>query len=300
MARFRSAPSPHPPTAEDWTSWDRCESGPADATRTVLLLPGGMCTAMQYDEVRHEPALAGVRLVAVTLPGNGGHPPLEDDSVENYARLASDLATDLGCDAVVGFSMGANVALEMVGSRRFAGPVVLLAPCFSRQDEARFLRLLDRLSRVFGHWPFSAMLRLVGQAVKGSPLPPDRLEELVGELQKNDPRVVRRMIHQYLRYLGRHGSVAPRLCDAEVAAWVVHGEKGDGGVTAAERRTLEACPQITVVTLPGASFFTPNEEPGLVAGFLLDALRTVADVDRPERRSEGEVVAYPRAHGRPA
>ena len=33
--------------------------------------------------------------------------------MENYARLMAGLAADLGCDVVVGHSMGANVALEM-------------------------------------------------------------------------------------------------------------------------------------------------------------------------------------------
>ena len=58
-----------------------------------------------------------------------------------------------------------------------------------------------------------------------------------------------------------------------VPAWVVHGETGDGGVTDEERRTLQAYPQIRIVTIPGGSFFTPNEEPALVAGLVVDALR---------------------------
>jgi pimeloyl-ACP methyl ester carboxylesterase len=86
---------------------------------------------------------------------------------------------------------------------------------------------------------------------------------------------MRSAIHEYLRYLGRYGSVAPRLAAAGVPAWVVHGEHGDGGVTPDERRTLDACPQITVVTLPGGSFFTPNEEPGIVADLVRDALATI-------------------------
>ena len=94
----------------------------------MLLLPGGWCTAMFYDELMAEPALAGARLVAVTLPGNGGTAAPEDVSIENYARLTAELARDLGCDVVVGHSMGANVALEMAGSGAFTGPLVLLAP----------------------------------------------------------------------------------------------------------------------------------------------------------------------------
>ncbi len=256
----------------DWESWDRRECGPPGAAAAVLLLPGGMCTAAQYQELMAEPKLAGLRLVAVTLPGHGGTQPPADLSFENYARLAARCAADLGCAVVVGHSMGANVALEMAASGAFSGPLVLLAPCFSRQDESLFLRVLDRLARVLGHLPFAAMMKIIGAAMKGSPLPPGRREELAADLRRNDPRVTRRAIHSYLRYLDRHRSLAPRLGQADVPAWVVHGERGDGGITSQERRTLQACPQISLITIPGASHFTPNEEPALVAGLVIQAL----------------------------
>ena len=261
----------------EWVSWDLRESGPAGAGHTVLLLPGGMCTAAQYEELMAEPDLAGVRLVAVTLPGNGGTPAPRDVSVENYARLAAECAADLGCDVAVGHSMGANVALEMAASGGFSGPLVLLAPSFSRRDESKFLRILDRLGRVMGYLPFAAMLKIIGAALKGIPLPPDRRDALAADLRKNDPHVIRRAIHCYLRYLDRYGSVAARLCEAGVPAWVVHGERGDGGITDAERRTLEACPRMRVITIPGASYFTPNEEPALVARLVVGALGQPAD-----------------------
>jgi pimeloyl-ACP methyl ester carboxylesterase len=254
--------------------WDMIVSGPPDAEQTVLLLPGGWCTAIFYAELMAEPVMADTRLVAVTLPGNGGTVAPGDVSVENYVRLTADLARDVECDVVVGHSMGANVAMEMAGSGAFAGPLVLLAPCFSRQDEAMIIRVLDQLSGALGSLPYAAMRRMLRFALKDSPLPPGRLAELVAELRKNDPRFMREGIHQYLRYLDRHGSVATRLCASGVPAWVVHGETGDGGLTADERRTLQAYPQIRIVTIPGASFFTANEEPALVAELVLEALRS--------------------------
>jgi pimeloyl-ACP methyl ester carboxylesterase len=259
----------------EWTGWERRESGPGDAEQAALLLPGGMCTAVQYEELMAELALAGVRMVAVTVPGMGGTPAPKDLSVENLARLAAQCAADLGCDVVVGFSMGANIALEMAASGAFCGPLVLLAPSFSRADEAGFFRLLDRLARVLGHLPFAALLKMMGPAMKRMPLPPDRREVLAAEFRRNDPRTVRRAVHCYFQYLDRHGSVASRLCEADVPAWVVHGERGDGGVTDDERRTLEACSRIRVITLPGASYFTPNEEPALVAKLVVEALDRV-------------------------
>jgi pimeloyl-ACP methyl ester carboxylesterase len=265
-----------------WRTWERCESGPVDATHTVLLLPGGMCRARSYEEVMTEPSLAGVRLVAVTMPGHGGTPPPEDFTLEHYARLTSELAADVGADAVVGFSMGANIALEMVASGAFSGPVVLLAPSFSLEDEAMFLRVLNQLAKVLGRLPFAAMLKLVGLAVKDSPVPPERLAVLVEDLRRNDPRAMRQGMRAYLRYLARYGSVAPRLVDAGVPAWVVHGETGDGGVTDAERATLEVSPEIEVITLPGQAFFVPNEQPALVADLTLKALAAAASIPAPE------------------
>ena len=88
--------------------WELREAGPLEAAHIVLLLPGGMCSAASYAEVMAEPALAGTRLVAATLPGHAGAPPPDDYSVENYARLTAKLATKVGADVVVGFSMGGS------------------------------------------------------------------------------------------------------------------------------------------------------------------------------------------------
>src|SRR5436309_7889226 len=106
--------------------WELRAAGPPEAEHTVLLLPGGMCSAGSYAEVMAEPALAGLRLVAATLPGHAGAPPPGDYSMENYARFTAELASEIGADVVVGFSMGASVALEMAASRAFMGPIVLL------------------------------------------------------------------------------------------------------------------------------------------------------------------------------
>src|SRR4051812_16727953 len=134
-------------------AWELREAGPLDAEHTVLLLPGGMCSAASYAEVMAEPALARMRLVAATLPGHAGAPPPDDYTVENYGRLAADLATKVGADVVVGFSMGATVALEMIASGGFTGPTVLLGISLSAKDEPAFFRALVRLGGVLGALP---------------------------------------------------------------------------------------------------------------------------------------------------
>src|SRR3954452_5224825 len=113
--------------------WELREAGPLGAEHTVLMLPGGLCGAGSYAEVMAEPALESMRLVAATLPGHAGAPPPDDYSIENYARLTRELANEGGADVVVGFSMGASVAAEMLASGGFRGPVVLLGISLSAE-----------------------------------------------------------------------------------------------------------------------------------------------------------------------
>jgi pimeloyl-ACP methyl ester carboxylesterase len=264
--------------------WEVVESGPKMADRTVLLLPGGLSRSRSYAELMAQPALAGVRLIAVTLPGHGGTPPPGDFGIENYARLAAGLVADFGCDAVLGFSFGASVALEMVASGAFCGPVVLLGASLSASDEPGFFRAIVGLGGLLGSLPSAAMLKMMALVVKQARLSDDRRGELLADFRKNDPRIMAEGLSAYLRYLRRAASPAARLCDAGVPAWVVHAEKGDGGLTRQERATLAACPHTTLVTIPGTSYFIPNEEPGLVASVLAEALGQVADRAHADRR----------------
>src|SRR3954464_1494481 len=115
--------------------WQLRESGPQDAEATVLMLPGGLCTGLAFAPVIAALAHAPVRVVAATLPGFGRTPHPDDLTVENYAALASQLATEIGADLVAGHSLGANVALEMAVGCDHPGPLLLLSPTFSARDE---------------------------------------------------------------------------------------------------------------------------------------------------------------------
>lgn len=253
--------------------WTVHETGPESSEHTVLLLPGALASAVFYDDLLAEPSMANapIRFVATTLPGFGRTPESHDVSVEGYARSAGALAADLGCDAVVGHSLGANVAIEMVAAGEFSGPLVLLSPSFSREDESRFPRALDHLARVFGHFPYSLMLKMIGPAMKSS-LPPERRDVLNASLTNNDPRFLRRQTRLYLEYLDRHGSLAPRLCSSGAAAWVLFGGSGDVGLRDDEREVLETCPGVTLVTIPETGHFALNQEPQRVADVVLEAL----------------------------
>ncbi|MDP9346129.1 MAG: alpha/beta hydrolase [Actinomycetota bacterium] len=268
-----------PRTHKGWTVY---ESGPAGAEHAALLLPGGLCTAAFYDDVLAEPRLAdaGIRFAATTVPGFGGTAPLDDVRFESYAAAAAELAADLGCDVVVGHSMGANIALEMLGSGRFTGPAVLLSPSFSHEDEAKVLDVMDRLGRVPGLGPVAwwAMLKAMPRAMKKE-FPPARGDALVAAMQGNDPRVCRALARRYFEYVDRHGSLVPRLCDSGVRAWVAFGDgKGEVGLTDEERRGLESCPSVELVTIRGSGHLALVDNPAIVAGLILDAVTSSAHV----------------------
>ena len=248
------------------------ESGPADAARTVLLLPGGMCSARSYAEVMAEPALSGTRLVAVTMPGHAGAPAPEDFSTEHYARITAELAKDVGADVIVGFSMGAQVTYEMVVAKAFTGPVVLLGSSFSKADEPGFFRAIIRLTSVLGTLPMPVLKAGAGSMVKKVPVPPERQAELRADFARNNTSDMRASLQAYLRWLQDDDDRARRLCEAGLPTWVVHAEKGDGGLTQRERATLEACPNAHVVTIPGSVFFLPNEVPERIAAVIVEAL----------------------------
>ena len=252
--------------------WELVKSGPDAAEHGVLLLPGGASAARSYSEVMAQPVLAGTRLVAATLPGNVGTPPPTDFSIENYARLAAELAADHDCDVVVGFSMGASVALEMVASGAFEGPLVLLGISLSERDEPAFFRAIVRLGTVLGGLPSAMLMRMTAIAVRTARVSDEHRSQMRADFRSNDPRVLRSGLRAYLEYLGRHESPAERLCDTGVPTWVVHAEKGDGGLTEDERRGLEACPRTNLITIPGTCYFLPDEEPQRVAEIIAEAI----------------------------
>lgn len=254
-------------------NWDVVVSGPEDAEKTVLLLPGGMLGASSWAEVMAEPMLSKTRLLAVTLPGNAGAPALTDPSIEALAHATAEFAARSGADVVVGFSNGATVAYEMAVSGAFKGSVVLLGISLSAPDEAAFFRAIVRLGSVLGNWPFAFLKKAAATLIKQAPIAPSRKDELKKDFARNDARDLRRGLLAYLRWLHRDDDPARRLCETGVPAWVVHTEKsGDGGLTAQERAVLEACPRVRVVTLPGKVFFIPNEVPGRVAELIVEAL----------------------------
>jgi pimeloyl-ACP methyl ester carboxylesterase len=262
--------------------WPVRTFGRDDAEQTVLLIPGGLASHVFYEDVAAEPTLSHVRLVATTLPGYGRTKPPADDSVENYARQAGELAASLGADAVVGHSLGANVAIEMAAAGDFSGPLVLISPSFSRKDESIAPRVLDRLAIVVGHLPFALVLKLIGSMLK-SGVPAHRHAALAADLQNNDPRFVQRNMHTFLSYYDRYGSLAPRLCQSGASAWVAFGENDDVKLQPSERDELEACPHVALEIIQGTGHMSLVTHPERIADLILEALASATSPERQGR-----------------
>ena len=254
-------------------AWELLIAGPDDADRSVLLLPGGANAARSYDLVMADPALSGVRLVATTMPGMAGAPLTDDVSVPGMARAAGELATANRCDVVVGFSHGATVALEMVLSGTFKGPIVLLGLSLSTDDDAAFFVRMVRLSQKVGSWPFGILLRLMPLMARSAKLPEQHKRELIEDLKQNKAGDAVRVSAEYLDYIASDRDFAAELVSSGTDAWVVHAEKGgDGGLTDTERATLESADNVTLVTVPGKVFLLPDEAPKQTAAVIATAL----------------------------
>jgi len=257
-------------------AWERLIVGPPDADRSVLLLPGGACAARSYDLVMAEPALSGVRLVATTLPGMAGAPLTADVSVPGLARKAGELAEEYRCDVVVGFSHGATVALEMVLSGHFQGPVVLLGISLSSEDDAAFFRAAVRLSQRVGRWPMATLFRLLPLMFRSAKTTDAHKRDLIEDAKQNKAGESVRVSAEYLDYIAADRDFAGQLAASSSPAWVVHAEKGgDGGLTDAERATLEAADNVTLVAVPGSVFLLPDEVPDQTATVIATALSTL-------------------------
>ena len=256
-------------------SWELLTTGPPHADRSVLLLPGGANAARSFNLVMAEPALSEIRLVATTMPGMAGAPVSDDMSIPALSRKAGELAKEQGCDVVVGFSHGATVVLDMVLSGHFQGPVVLLGISLTTEDEASFFRAVVRSSQKVGYWPMAALLRLMPLMARSAKTPQLHKKELIEDFKRNRARDCVLACVEYLDYIAADRDFASELAASGNPVWVVHAEKGDGGLTDAERATLQAARNVTLATIPGSVFLLPDEAPKETAAAIASAVAQV-------------------------
>lgn len=202
-------------------AWELLTAGPEDADRSVLLLPGGANAARSFDLVMADHALSGVRLVATTLPGMAGAPLTDDVSVPALARTAGELAKEHRCDVLVGFSHGATVALEMLLSGHFQGPVVLLGISLTTEDEAGFFRAAVWVAQRVGSWPMAILLRLLPLMARSAKTPGPHKRDLIEDLKQNKAGDSVRVSGKYLDYIAADRDYAAQLAASGSPVWIV-------------------------------------------------------------------------------
>jgi pimeloyl-ACP methyl ester carboxylesterase len=262
----------------DHDGWTFREGGADAAGRTVLLLPGAICTAAFYDELLEERAAAeaDVHYVAATPPGFGGNPmaPGFDMSLASYAELVEEEAERLGAVAIVGHSLFANVLILVAERARYRVPLVLLSPCFSREDEEKDVRQIGPLARIpgVGALVFRIAPLTFSSSMKGR-FPPARHDMLVAEMRKNEPRAMRQLMVRYFEHLEEPGpGLAQRLADSGAKSWVVRGDDDEVSIKDEEAAILEAAPNVSFVRLPGARHFSMIDQPAAVTQTILSAV----------------------------
>ena len=149
---------------------------------------------------------------------------------------------------------------------------MLLGISLTTEDESRLFRAVVRASQKVGSWPMAILLRLVPLVARSAKMPAEHKRELVEDLKQNRAGDSVRVCGEYLDYIAAGRDFAAELAASGSRVWVVHAEKGDGGLTAAERATLQTASNVTVVTFPGAVFFLPDEAPQQTAAVIATAL----------------------------
>jgi pimeloyl-ACP methyl ester carboxylesterase len=118
----------------------------------------------------------------------------------------------------------------------------------------------------------AGLLRLVPLMARSAKTPELHKKELIEDLKQNRASDSVRVTSEYLDYIAADRDFAAQLAASGNPVWVVHAEKGDGGLTDAERATLQAAPHVTLVTIPGAVFLLPDEAPQQTAAVIATAL----------------------------
>jgi pimeloyl-ACP methyl ester carboxylesterase len=258
--------------------WPVIENDVDQPRARVLMLPGLFCSSKFFTDVLAEPALqiADVAALAADPPGFAGVPTPDgfDFSIESYAALVEEFAAAESIDLIVGHSLCANVGIEIAARGRFEGKLLLLSPSLSRADEEDDLRSLDQAS----HTPLIGTLVWLGinptlkHGMRGR-LPDDRFDELLAEMKRNPRSANRAQVVAFFEHMAANGGeVASRLATATSPVWIGRGDRDEVGLTDVERAILEAAPQVTLKTIPGAAHFSITDTPDEVAQLVIDLL----------------------------
>lgn len=239
----------------------------------VLLLPGGFCTAMTYVDLVAE--IDGVTTLAANPPGFAENAPPAGFTyaTTEYAELIERLAGAERIDLLAGHSLSANILIEVAARNNFTGPIVLLDPCLRFRNEYRSVRLLRRLERVppLAKRAYAATTKSFPETMKGL-IRPERLDQIVTDMQKTPPEQNRAVINGYFDHLEQYGTLAARLADARGEIHYVRGDAESIGFDREDIQKIVAQENVTTHAVTNSDHFTMLDNPKEVSEILVAAL----------------------------
>jgi alpha-beta hydrolase superfamily lysophospholipase len=252
---------------------------------------------------------AAHEVLAVTLPGHRGGPPLQNGDPISIAALADGVEAILDTEGIqaahlVGNSLGGWLAVEL-GRRGRARSVVAFSPAGAWRDDRdlrRVIRLLSSgravlerserlgLERLLRRPRFRA-LALRAAMAHGDRLPVGEVGGLIEDAVGCDA---------YPGFIAWIKGAAPLAASPELAryririAWPEHDRtipfKSYG------RPFLDAVPGAEHVTLPGVGHIPMYDDPSLIARTILE-ITQLADHDRSDPMSKAHDIAIDGARG---
>ena len=243
----------------------------------MLLLPGGFCTALTYIDLVAEPEIAeaGVTTLAANPPGFATNAPPPDFSyaTTEYAELIERLAASERIDLLAGHSLSANILIEVAARNNFTGPIVLLDPCLRHRNEYRSVRLLRRLELIppLARRAYAATTKSFPESMQGL-IRPERLDQIVADMQKTPPEQNRAVINGYFDHLEQYGTLAARLADARGEIHYVRGDAESIGFDREDIQRVVAQENVTTHAVSNSDHFTMLDNPREVAEILVAAL----------------------------
>nr|PZN21983.1 MAG: alpha/beta hydrolase [Chloroflexota bacterium] len=269
------ATPPAAPSADLFCPTSRLRYFEAGAGEQAVVLLHGWGDSKEIWRATSAALAPHTRVLAPDLPGHGGAPPAGGARMAGPAARAAGLGAAGGGrgGALVGHSMGGNVALELALSRPdLVRRLVLVAPAALGGDMPAYTRIY--LHPAFGWAALRGALALYG-----------RLAELARRIPRGEELpiggLLRRSTHTYahdpgeLRLLLRglfDNPLGPRLPEVRAPTLVVSGELDLVVPAALSRRVAAAIPGARYVGLPRAAHHPMDERPREFQRALLDFL----------------------------
>jgi pimeloyl-ACP methyl ester carboxylesterase len=263
----------------DASGWSLLERVQPNAQNRMLLLPGLFCSAAFYTDVLADPLLeeAGVTAIAADPPGFAGRPVPKgfDYSIEGYAALVEEFAGRESIGLIVGHSLSANICIEVAARHRFRGPLLLLSPSLSADDEEKDTRSLNDASRtpVVRTLVWMTIDRMLRKGMRDR-LPADRRDELLAEMTRNPHAASRAQLIACFDHMAAHGGLAQRLATAQSTVWVGRGDRDEVAISDEERRWLDEGANVELKTIPGAGHFSITDNPHEVSRLAIELLQS--------------------------